>query len=54
MTSKEDRMEILKFSFWSRRLRLMEFSEKKAWGPYLAGALGGVFSILSVWIISLV
>ncbi len=28
----------------------MEATEKKAWSPYLAGALGGVLSILSVWI----
>lgn len=28
----------------------MEAAEKKAWSPYLAGTLGGVLSILSVWI----
>ena len=28
----------------------MEATEKKAWSPYWAGALGGVLSILSVWI----
>ena len=28
----------------------MEIIEKKGWSPYLAGALGGVLSILSVWI----
>jgi putative effector of murein hydrolase len=28
----------------------MEATEKKVWSPYLAGALGGVLSILSVWI----
>jgi putative effector of murein hydrolase len=28
----------------------MEISEKKSWSPYLAGALSGVLSILSVWI----
>jgi len=28
----------------------MEITGKKGWSPYLAGALGGVLSILSVWI----
>lgn len=28
----------------------MEATDKKAWSPYLAGALCGVLSILSVWI----
>jgi putative effector of murein hydrolase len=28
----------------------MEITEKNGWSPYLAGALGGVLSILSVWI----
>jgi putative effector of murein hydrolase len=28
----------------------MEITEKKGWSPYLAGALSGVLSILSVWI----
>ena len=28
----------------------METTEKKNWSPYLAGALSGVLSILSVWI----
>jgi putative effector of murein hydrolase len=28
----------------------MEARTKKAWSPYLAGALSGVLSILSVWI----
>jgi hypothetical protein len=28
----------------------MEIIEKKGWSPYLAGALSGVLSILSVWI----
>jgi hypothetical protein len=28
----------------------MEAMEKKGWSPYLAGAVGGVLSILSVWI----
>jgi hypothetical protein len=28
----------------------MAVSEKKGWSPYLAGALSGVLSILSIWI----
>jgi hypothetical protein len=28
----------------------LEITEKKGWSPYLAGALGGVLSILSVWV----
>jgi hypothetical protein len=28
----------------------MEITEKKGWSPYVAGALCGVLSILSVWI----
>jgi len=28
----------------------MEAMEKKGWSPYLAGALSGVLSILSIWI----
>ena len=28
----------------------MEINEKKGWNPYLAGALSGVLSILSVWV----
>jgi hypothetical protein len=28
----------------------MNVTEKKGWSPYLAGALAGVLSILSVWI----
>jgi putative effector of murein hydrolase len=28
----------------------MEIIEKKGWSPYLAGALSGVLSILSVWV----
>jgi len=28
----------------------MEITEEKGWNPYLAGALSGVLSILSVWI----
>jgi uncharacterized protein len=28
----------------------MEITEKKAWSPYVAGALSGVLSILSVWV----
>jgi hypothetical protein len=28
----------------------MAFTEEKGWSPYLAGALSGVLSILSVWV----
>ncbi len=28
----------------------MEFTEKRGWSPYLAGALSGVLSIFSVWV----
>jgi hypothetical protein len=31
-------------------MEVMEPTEKKGWSPYLAGALSGVLSILSVWI----
>jgi uncharacterized protein len=31
-------------------VEVMEPNEKKGWSPYLAGALAGVLSILSVWI----
>lgn len=29
----------------------MEIYEKKGWSPYLAGALSGILSIMSVWIV---
>jgi hypothetical protein len=31
-------------------VEVMESTEKKGWSPYLAGALGGILSVLSVWI----
>ncbi len=37
-------------SFNGREVEAMEAIEKKGWSPYLAGALSGVLSILSVWI----
>jgi hypothetical protein len=40
----------VEYYFLRKEVEWMEVTEKKGWSPYLAGALSGVLSILSVWI----